>query len=109
VIRGPNSVSQSRYIFTRGNPGGYSLCDGQIFTNSWWASIVNYQWNALRFMRVLGTNTYAIPSSPEVYPYRLQWEGDRSLPTAGPLYNRNHQGISRHTVGVRDPGMEWCR
>jgi hypothetical protein len=72
---------------------GYSLGDGQIFTNLWWTSIVNYQWNGLRFMGVLGTNNYAIPSSPEVYPYRLRWDGDRSLPTAGPLYNRNHQGI----------------
>ncbi len=43
-------------------------------------------------MGVLGTNNYAIPSSGEVYPYLLQWETDRSLPVAGPMYGRSHLG-----------------
>src|SRR5262249_2831917 len=65
----------------------------EIFTDLWLASVLNYRWSALRFMGVLGTNSYAIPSSPEVYPYLLRWDTDRSLPTAGPMYNRNHVGI----------------
>jgi len=72
---------------------GYSPGSGAIFTDLWLATVLNYRWTALRFMGVLGTNNYAIPSSPEVYPYLLQWNGDRSLPTAGPMYNRNHRGI----------------
>lgn len=72
---------------------GYTLGSRQVFTDLWWGSITNYAWSALRFMGVLGTNNYAIPSSPEVYPYRLQWATDRSLPWAGPLYGRSHQGI----------------
>src|SRR5262249_3549072 len=44
---------------------GYVLGSGQVFTDLWWSSILNYGWSALRFMGVLGTNNYAIPSSPE--------------------------------------------
>src|SRR5712692_936420 len=71
---------------------GYATGSGQIFTDLWLSSIVNYPWSALRFMGVLGTNNYAIPSSGEVYPYLLQWETDRSLPVAGPMYGRSHLG-----------------
>ncbi|HME92575.1 MAG TPA: hypothetical protein VKE49_14195, partial [Myxococcaceae bacterium] len=71
---------------------GYAPGTSQIFTDLWLSSIVNYPWSGLRFMGVLGTNSYAVPSSPEVYPYRLQWNGDRSLPTAGPMYGRSHLG-----------------
>src|SRR5262245_26719080 len=72
---------------------GYEPGSTQIFTELWLASVLNYRWSALRFMGVLGTNSYAIPSSPEVYPYLLRWDTDRSLPTAGPMYNRSHVGI----------------
>ena len=71
---------------------GYSPGTNQIFTDLWLSSIVNFPWTALRFMGVLGTNSYAIPSSPEVYPYLLQWDTDRALPTAGPMYGRSHLG-----------------
>jgi hypothetical protein len=71
---------------------GYPRGTSQIFTDLWLSSIVNYPWSALRFMGVLGTNSYAVPSSPEVYPYRLQWNGDRALPTTGPMYGRSHLG-----------------
>ena len=77
---------------------GYSLGGGQVFTDWWLGSLTNYPWNALRFMEILGTDEYAGFGSLEAYPYRLQWDGDRSLPGVGPLYYRNHRGVH---------GMPW--
>ncbi len=72
---------------------GYAANTTQIFTNEWINSINNYKWSALRFMGALGTNDYAQPTSPEVYPYRLQWATDRLQPDKGPLYGANHVGV----------------
>jgi hypothetical protein len=71
---------------------GYTPGTSQVFTDLWLNSIKNYNWSALRFMGALGTNNYANPTSPEVYPYRLQWNTDRLLPTSGPAY-QSHVGV----------------
>lgn len=106
-------VVQLSFVGTRRQPGdlpgtgvtnlhlirpGYSPGSGQVFSDLWLRSLTDYPWNALRFKDALGTDEYAAPGSTERYPYTLQWNGDRALPGAGPIYNRNHRGIH---------GMPW--
>jgi hypothetical protein len=69
-----------------------------VFTHLWLSSLTQHPWSTLRFMEVLGTNSYADPASPEVYPYRLKWATDRALPGTGPLYGTQHPGVH---------GMPW--
>jgi hypothetical protein len=71
---------------------GYPLGTTQIFTNEWLHATRDFGWSALRFMSAMGTNSYGQSGTSEAYPYLLQWNTDRTLPSNGPLYAATHLG-----------------
>ena len=69
---------------------GYPTNTTQIFTDKWLKTVNEEKWAALRFMGVLGTNSYG--QGAEAYPYQLTWN-DRALPGVGPLYGQKRAGV----------------
>ena len=69
---------------------GYPVNTAQIFTDKWQKTVNAEKWAALRFMGVLGTNSYA--QGGEAYPYQLAWT-NRALPGVGPLYSQKRAGV----------------